>query len=436
METKLSLLTEKARGNRKLRFTSLAHLLSEEFLRACYEELKRKRACGVDGVTVEEYGRKLEENLRSLVQRLKMKSYRPQPVRRVYIPKPDGTQRPLGIPAVEDRIVQLGVSKILGAIFEADFLEGSFGFRPNRSAHMALNRVDKAIMAKPISHVVDMDIEKFFDRVDHRWMMKCLEVRIADPSLLRLIVRFLKAGVMEEGNYLETEQGTPQGGNLSPMLANIFLHYVLDVWFERRVKPALKGGVCYTRFADDFVICFEREEEAKAFGEMLKERLAKFGLSVCEQKSGVIEFGREVWEKWKRGGLKPATFDFLGFTHFCDTTRKGAFKVGRKTSSRKLRMKLKAMNLWLKAIRNAVPLSEWWPILRAKLIGHYRYYGVSGNMRELKSYYQSSLRLAYKWINRRSQKRSFDRERFIRFLSWNPLPQPRIYHSVYAFSSW
>lgn len=435
METKLRILTEKAKENPKLRFTSLAHHLDEEFLEGCYEEIRRKgrKAPGVDGVMMEEYGKDLKTNLKKLVERMKAKAYRPQPVRRAYIPKPDGGQRPLGIPAAEDKIVQLGIAKILSALFEPWFLEASYGFRPKRNAHQALARVHKAIMTKPVNYVVDMDIEKFFDSMSQDWLLKCLEVRIQDPSLLRLIVRFLKSGIMEEGKWRETEVGAPQGGNLSPVLSNIFLHYVLDLWFERVVRPRLKGYAEYCRFADDFVVCFEREDEAQTFGAELKVRLAKFGLKISEKKSRVIEFGRSVWEKARREGGKVAAFDFLGFTHHGAMTRKGGFKLGRKTSSKKMRVKLTAMNLWLKSVRNAVPLKEWWPVLRAKLQGHYNYYGVSENMRAMKAFGWVTQKWAFKWINRRSQKRSYNWEQFIRYLQWNPLPQPKIYHSLYAY---
>lgn len=440
VETQLGILTEKARANPKLRFTSLAHLLNEDFLGGCFEEIKRKKATGgrdkapgVDGVAAEEYGRNLEANLKGLVERMKAKSYRPQPVRRAHIPKPDGRQRPLGIPAVEDRIVQLGIAKILSAIFEADFLEDSYGFRPNRSPHQALVEIDRAIMTKPVNWVVDMDIERYFDSVPHDWLMKCLGVRINDPSLMRLVARFLKSGVMEDGKLQAMEIGTPQGGNLSPVISNIFLHYVLDLWFGKKVKPTFKGYSKYCRFADDFVVCFERQEEAEAFGKLLRERLEKFGLKVSEKKSRILEFGRRAWRKCQEGEPRPATFDFLGFTHYCDKTRKGAFKLGRKTSSKKLRAKLTAANLWLKSVRNVAKLSVWWPVFRAKLRGHYNYFGVSGNMREMKVFCNRTKRMAFKWINRRSQRKSFTLEAFERFLVWNPLPQPRILHNLYAF---
>ena len=241
-------------------------------------------------------------------------------------------------------------------------------------------------------------------------------------------------GVMEEGKSVATAVGTPQGGNLSPTLSNIFLHYVLDLWFERVIKPSLKGYAQLTRFADDFIVVFEREDEAKSFEAQLKERLSGFGLKTKESKSKIVEFGRKAWEKSRRNGDKIATFDFLGFTHFCDITRNGNFKLGRKTRSKKLREKLKNLNLWMKAVRNRVSLKKWWPILRAKLLGHYRYYGVSGNIRELANYHDKARKLAFKWINRRSQKRSYNWPSFQGFLLRNPLPQPRIYHNLYACS--
>ncbi|MBI4668157.1 MAG: group II intron reverse transcriptase/maturase [Elusimicrobia bacterium] len=434
METVLARLTEIAKRNPNTRFTSLAHYLNEDFLKACYEELKTNRAAGIDRVTVEEYGKNLNANIRDLVEKMKRWAYRPQPVRRAYIPKSDGSRRGLGVPATEDRVVQRAISKILMAVYEGLFLETSWGFRPKRSAHQALNRVDKAIMTQPVQWVVDMDIEKFYDTIDHHKLMECLRQRIADGSLLRLIARFLKAGVMEEGNYLETDRGAPQGGNLSPVLSNIFLHYALDLWFERKIKPTLKGYARLTRFADDFIVVFQHEQEAKAFGLALRERLGTFGLKIKESKSTIVEFGREAWRKAKGNGKKPDTFDFLGFTHFCSTTRRGFFKVDRKTSAKKFSQKCKALNVWIKAVRSQVPLKEWWPILRVKLTGHYRYYGISGNMRKLRNYYWQSIMLAYKWVNRRSQKRSYNWESFSKFLKWNPLPQPRIYHDLYAFA--
>ena len=428
MTTKLASLTRRARESPKCRFTSLMHLFTEDFLAGCFRELKRGKSPGIDRVTVEEYGVNLREKLRDLVTRMKAKRYRPRPVRRAYIPKPDGTRRPLGIPTAEDKIVQMGVKKILEAIFEADFVGVSYGFRPNRSCHDALDAVNEAVMAKPVNYVVDMDIKKFFDTVDHKWLMRFLRQRIVDPNFLRLVGRLLRAGVMEEGKYTEVDKGAPQGGVVSPVLANIYLHYVLDLWFKGVVKKQLKGYAQLIRYCDDFIVCLERRSDAEMFAEMLKERLGEFGLEIADKKSRTIEFGRFMWYKSQRQGSRLATFDFLGFTHYCAKSRKGKFKLGRKTARSKYWQKLRAMNEWLRSVRNTAKLEEWWPVLRLKLIGHYRYYGIGGNSRSLNTFYSETRRLAYKWINRRSQKRSYSLPQFLRFLEYNALPRPKIYH--------
>lgn len=432
--TKLSSLTALAQGNPQMRFTSLAHLLTVDFLKGCFRELKKNKASGVDGVTVREYGADLEDNLKDLVERLRAKRYRPQPVRRVYIPKPKGGKRPLGIPTVEDKLVQMALKKILEAIFEVDFVDVSFGFRPNRNCHQALDVLDKAVMTKPVNYIVDMDIEKFFDTVDHEWLMRFLRMRIADSSILRLIGRFLRAGVMEEGRYYQVDRGTPQGGVLSPLLANIYLHFCLDLWFEKRVKKENHGFCQLIRYADDFVVCFQKAAEARAFGDRLKERLNKFGLKVSEEKSRILPFGRYPYYSAQEKGRKLATFDFLGFTHYCTKTRRGYFRLGRKTSKAKFRQRIKELNQWLKDVRNQVELKQWWGVLRLKLMGHFRYYGISGNMAELRAFYKRAVRLAFKWINRRSQKRSYNWAQFHRFLQFNPLPVPKIYHLTYTLS--
>jgi RNA-directed DNA polymerase len=425
-------IASKAKEDPKCRFTSLAHLLNEEFLKECFRELKRGKSPGIDGVTISEYEKQLDENIADLVARLKAKQYKPKPVLRVYIPKPNGGKRPLGIPAVEDKIVQMALKKILEAIFEADFIDTSYGFRPNRNCHDALKKIDKIIMTGPVNFVVDMDISKFFDTVDHKRLMECLKERIVDSNLLQLISRFLKSGIMEEGVYCETDQGTPQGGVLSPVLANVYLHYVLDLWFETEVIPQLTGYAQLIRYADDFIVCFEKEEEeARAFGVALRQRMDKFGLTISEEKSKVIEFGQCACQRARKYGMKCETFDFLGFTHFCDKTRRGKFKLGRKTSRKKFTQKMKDMNIWLKRIRNLVERKDWWKVLRLKLLGHYRYYGMSGNIRWLQNFYYQTVKLAFKWINRRSQKKSYNWDQFSRFIQFNPLPKPKIYHSLY-----
>lgn len=424
MATKLANIANRAKEDRNLRFTSLVHLLDEDFLKECYLELKKDKAPGIDSMTVEEYGNKLEENIRDLVERLKAKRYIPQPVRRVYIPKPNGDKRPLGIPTVEDKIVQMGIKKILEAIYEQDFMEVSYGFRPDRSPHDALDELDREIVTRPINWIVDMDIEKFFDTIDHKWLMEFLKHRIADPNLLGLIGRFLKSGVMEDGRYIQTDIGAPQGGNLSPLLANIYLHYVLDLWFEKKVKKSLLGYGKLIRFADDFVACFQSEREARAFGVELRERMTKFGLTISEAKSKIIRFGRYA-------GQEAGTFDFLGITHYNTKTRSGKYQLGRKTSSKKLRQKLTGINQWLKSNRSSMPLREWIQILKQKMLGHYRYYGIRGNSFSLINYEYHVKRLLYKWINRRSQKSSYNWQQFIKWLERNPLPKPKIYHKPY-----
>lgn len=436
MSTKLTSLTLRAKENRKEQFTSLAYLLTESFLEGCFRELKRDKASGIDGVTVKEYEVSVTENIKDLAERLRLKKYKPQPVRRVYIPKSDGSKRGLGIPTVEDKIVQMGIKKILEAIYEADFTDVSYGFRPNKSCHTALDALDKTIMTKPVNAVVDMDIEKFFDTIDHQWLMKCLRQRVKDASLLRLISRFLKAGIMEEGKLIQTDKGTPQGGVLSPILANVYLHCILDLWFEKIVRKELRGFANLIRYADDFIACFQSPTEAKVFGDKLKQRLGKFGLRIAENKSRIIKFGRYVWQSAQEENGKVATFDFLGFTHYCDKTRYGKFKLGRKTSSSKFRQKIKAMNEWLKNTRNLVRLEEWWDSLRVRLLGHYRYYGISGNTRELRKFSIQTAKLAYKWINRRSQKKSYTYKQYCDFKKFNPLPNPKIYHLTYALSSY
>ena len=433
VSTKLWSITLRAREDPTCKFTSLAHLLTADFLKDCFRELKKDKAPGIDGVTWRKYEENLDENIEDLVTRLIAKQYRPQPVKRAYIPKSNGERRPLGIPALEDKIVQLAIKKILEAIFEEDFCDVSHGFRPYRSCHDALDMVDMIIMTKPVNTVVDMDITKFFDMVDHECLMECLKQRVVDPSLLRIIARFLKSGVMDEGKYRKTDRGTPQGGILSPILANIYLHYALDLWFEKEVKKQLNGFAQLVRYADDFIVCFQYDDEARAFWKALKERLAKFGLTISEEKSRIIKFGRYACQQARKQGKKCATFDFLGFTLYCDKTRNGKFKVGRKTSSKKFRQKMKTMNLWLKGVRNRTKLELWWPLLAQKMMGYYQYYGISGNIRGLQSFYYHTTELAFKWINRRSQRKSYNWGQFNRFLSFNPLPKPKIFH-FYALS--
>jgi len=432
--TKSALLSERARQEPQLQFTSLAHLLDVDFLRGCYFELGRDRASGIDGVSWQDYGKQLDENLENLVERMKAKRYKPQPAKRVHIPKNNDEKRPLGLPALEDKIVQRGIARILEAIYEVDFLDCSYGFRPKRGCHQALNAVDKTIMTKPINHVIEADIKGFFDNVSHPWMMKFLQVRIKDPSFLLLISRFLKAGYMDAGEFVSTERGTPQGGNLSPALSNVFLHYVLDLWFEKKIRPQARGACYLVRYADDFVCMVQYQDDAQYIEQALRDRFATFGLELHAEKTRTIRFGRYERENAQRQQRQANTFDFLGFAHFCGTSRKGKFIVGRQTSRKKFRQKCQEMNDWLRRIRNHKKAKDWWPTLAAKLRGHYHYYGVSGNMRSLNRFYHMTVRLTRKWLNRRSQRKRFYWKGFISYLKHYPLPRPRIAHNFYTLS--
>jgi group II intron reverse transcriptase/maturase len=426
MQTKLNLITNLARKDRGLKFNNLIHLINANNLKQCFRELKKNKATGLDGVTVEKYGMELDENVDLLMGRMKQWKYRPQPVRRVYIEKNDGKKRPLGIPSVEDKMVQMCIKKVLDAIFEVDFLNTSYGFRVGRSCHQALNRVDKIIMQKPVNYVIDADIKGFFDNVGHKLMRRCLEQRISDKFFLRLMVRMLKNGVFEEGRIMKPEKGTPQGAVLSPVLSNIYLHYAVDIWLNRDIKRNTNGYVEIVRYCDDFVIMVEKEEDSKWIMEKLSERLSKCNLELSLEKSKVVRFGRSS------GGGRGKTFDFLGFTHFNDKTRKGYYKVGRKTAGKRLNKSLKEMNMWLKAIRNLVKAKEWWKILGSKMRGHFQYYGVSGNMLSINKFYLVVIRMVKKWLNRRSQKKKFNWVRYKLYLQRHPLPKPRIYHNFYT----
>lgn len=433
MLDKLNLIAKKAQQDKRLKFTSLYHHINEDNLAACYQLLKRDKACGIDGETVASYGGNLSANLSRLVESLKAKTYRPKPVRRVLIPKPGKVEkRKLGIPTVEDKLVQMVLKQIIEKIYEPDFKDFSYGFRPGRSCHHAVKALDTAVMTKPVNYIVEVDIRKFFDEVSHYWLQRCLEERIADRNVLWLVRRFMKAGVMADGEVIPTTVGTPQGGVVSPLLANIYLHYVLDLWFEKRFKTQAKGYVEIVRYCDDFVVCCESEHDAKDFLQELRTRFSKFGLRVAEDKTKVLKFGRRVWQLSQRRKEKLESFNFLGFTHYCTKSRRGKFIMGHKTSKENLARKLKEMKEWMKKIRNQLALKDWWPTLKAKLTGHYNYFGISGNYRCLMQFYKSIFNLTFKWINRRSQKKSMTFEQYVNYLQHNPLPTPRICYALYT----
>ena len=428
----LSFIAAKAFSNRKEKFTSLAHLLNKEMFVDCFNSLNPRKAIGIDGISVAEYGNNLDANVSQLVTLMKSKEWRPEPVRRVYIPKPGKDEkRPLGIPSTQDKIVQEGVKRILESIYEQDFLPCSHGFRPNKSCHTALKSLNECLAKKRVNFVVEVDIRKFFDNVSHCWMLRCLKERISDPNFLWVIERFLKAGVMENGNLTASEQGTPQGGIVSPLLANIYLHFVLDLWFEKIFRKSSSCFMELIRYCDDFVVCFESEKDAIRFQVELRNRLSKFKLEVAEDKTRLIEFGKYCWKRHKQKGTKGATFNFLGFTHYMGTSRGGFYVPGHKTSKENLRRKLRDMKDWLRKIRSAAPLSEWRPVFNAKLRGHFNYFGVSGNMRSMLQFQWQCTSMLFKWLNRRSQKKSFTWATFAEYLSRFPIPKPMICHRLF-----
>lgn len=430
---KLTLITKKAIVEPKLKFTSLMHLLNKTYLLECFDELKAHKAPGVDKRTLESYSKEeIAEALNQTVIALKSHDYHSQPVRRVFIPKANGKLRPLGIPTIIDKTLQLATSRILEAIFEPHFLDLSYGFRPNRNSHEALKAINHMVMQEKVNWIIDADIKGFFDNVDHNWLKKCLAQRISDPNFLNLISKFLKAGVMIEGKKEATLKGTPQGGIISPLLANIYLHYVLDLWFDIKERKSFTGYMGLVRYADDFVIGVQHKHEAIKLLDDIRQRFAKFGLTLAEDKTRILEFGRFVRENNdKQDKGKPKTFDFLGFTHYCGQTRDGRFALKLKTQRKKLTLAIKAQNQWFKSIRNLTTLPDIWRTFAAKLRGHYQYYGVSGNFESVRSYYDQSIKLAYKWMNRRSQKKTWNYEEFNDYLKKYLLPQPKVTYAIY-----
>jgi group II intron reverse transcriptase/maturase len=437
LSTELNRLSEIAVRDTKVKFTSLAHLLTEDFLKDCYRELNHKAAAGIDQVSYTFYGENLGQNIAELVKRLRKKRYRACDIRRVWIPKPDGKQRPLGIPVLEDRIVQRGVARILSAIYEQDFLEVSYGFREGKSGHDALKSLELSIMKGGVNYLIDVDIKGYFDHVDHKWLMRMLRERIVDTSILRLIGKWLRAGVLEEGKRTRNEVGVPQGGVISPLLANIYLHYVLDLWLTRKVSKELAGRIYLVRYADDFVIgCTDREDAQKVW-EMLPDRLRQFGLELSSEKSRLIEFGRKAYLEGKGKGNRLNTFDFLGFTHYMTRSRRNGARLGRKTIGKRYRRTLIALNDKLRRMRNLLSFRELHMHLCRILNGYYNYYGFAGNAATLNKFAYAVEHMWFKWLNRRSQRKSYNWEEFQGLLKLYPLPRPMIvkgYQWIYAVS--
>lgn len=401
------------------------HHYTVDNLRACFQALEGNKAPGIDGVTKAMYGQHLEDNLQALHTKLHQMSYRPRPVRRVEIPKEDGTTRPLGISCTEDTIVQELTKRILEAIYEPVFLDTSYGFRPGRSCHDALRRLNQEVMSAPVNWILDMDLAKFFDTIPHQALVDVLAMRIADQTFLRLITRMLKAGihVLEEVVYEET--GSPQGSIVSPVLANAFLDTVLDQWFATTVQQHCRGYCMLLRYADDALALFEREDDAQRFLRVLPLRLAKYGWRLNTQKTLLLACGkRHAWQAFREKKRLP-TFDFLGFTHYWGRSRTGKARLKRKTSKKRVRRALRAMNDWLRQERNARPLPDLWRAMGQKMRGHFNYFGVTDNSRALARFARTVQRLVFKWLNRRSQRRSFTWERFCRYMQRFPLPRPR-----------
>ena len=406
METEIAEIGEQSRKRKKVQ--NLMCRVNKRTLADEFRKQETRKAKGIDGVDKTAYGENLDGNLGNLVERMKKFQYRPLPVRRTYIPKANGKLRPLGIPAFEDRLVQGVMAEELNAVYEERFLDVSFGFRPKRSCHDVVKYINQTVMTTKVNYMLEADIKGFFDNVNHEWLRKFLENDIEDKRFLRYVRRFLIAGIMEEGKLLESERGTPQGGLISPILANVYLHYVLDLWFEKKVKPRLKGEAYYVRYADDFLIMFQYEEDAIRVMNVLSKRLGKFSLEVAVEKTRILPFGRCKGTKEK--------FDFLGFTFYNTLTRTEKYRVGIMTSKKKLKAKKQAARQWLRT-RLTMPVADTMRTLALVIKGHCNYYGVNGNFNSIQKFWKYLKYATYRMLNRRDQKGRFKYDKFLRV--WN-----------------
>lgn len=397
--------------------------VNQEALIEQHKKQEKNKATGIDNVSKMDYEENLKKNTAELIERMKTMSYKPQEVKRVYIPKTGSNElRPLGIPAYEDRLVQGAMADVLNEIYENIFLDCSFGFRPGKDCHQAIKKLDEIIMKKNINYVVDADIKGFFNNVNHEWLVKFLELTIQDPKFIQYIMRFLKSGIMENMQHYESDKGTPQGGLISPILANVYLHYVLDLWFELYIKIKCKGEAYLIRYADDFVCCFEKEEDARMFYAELKDRLKKFDLELAENKSRIIPFGNNDSKE---------KFDFLGFTHVNGVNRKGNYKLAHYTSGKKSKAKKQAVKLWLIEKTRKYKIPYLIKKLNIKLQGTFRYYGVSDNMKWMTQFRKYVIYELYQQICRRSQKGKINWEKYSKILEYNPIVLPKVYHSMW-----
>jgi len=433
MSPGLSKVVERAKREPEARFDSLAHHLDEAALKRAFARIRRDAAVGVDGMTKEEYAKHLDENIRDLHQRMRTQQYRHQPIRRVHIPKGPGTRetRPIGISTIEDKIVQGALREVLEAIYEQDFLPCSFGFRPGRSVHDALGALDRMLFRERIEWVLEADIRSFFDSIVRKKLMELLQLRVADGSLLRLVGKCLHVGVLDGEEFTKPEDGTAQGSIISPLLGNVYLHHVLDLWFEREVHPRLRGHARLIRYADDFVIGFTRKEEAERVLVELKERMEAFGLTLHPDKTRIIPFARPSRTDKGTGASTLGTFDFLGFTLHWRRSRVGSWVLGMKTRKASSRKTLLRVGEWCRRHRHR-PRAEQHAALSRKLRGHYEHFGVNGNIRCLKQVMYRVKCLWYKWLRRRGQRKPLRWERFNAYLAQFPFPAPRICKQIWA----
>lgn len=423
ISTKLQAIAEQAIDYPEMVFTTLAHHIDVVWLKEAYRLTNKSSAAGIDGVTATDYG----DNLQELHERLQSGQYKALPVERVWLDKEDGRKRPIGKPAFEDKLVQRAVVMLLEAVYEQDLYDFSHGFRPGHSAHQALHELRGQCRKLDINWIVDADVSGFFDELRHDLLREFIKRRVNDGGILRLIGKWLNAGVMEEGKLTCADKGSPQGGVVSPILANVFLHYVLDEWFVKEVKPRLKGRCFLLRFADDFVIGCELESDARRIMAVLPKRFGRFGLTIHPHKTKLVKFGKPSQNQPL--GSKNGTFDFLGFTHYWAKSQQGYWVIKRKTAHKRLRRSIKALWQWCKENRH-LPLKEQYRMLCLKLRGHYQYYGIRSNYRQLEAIYQQAMRGWWYWLNRRNRQRDLEWDKFKRILTIFPLPRPRIIHAI------
>lgn len=435
VSTRLQRIAELARKMPEAALTTLAHHIDLDLLREAFRRTRKDGAPGVDGLTAADFAENLEQNLQGLLDRLKAGTYRAPPVRRVHIPKGDGSKtRPIGIPTFEDKVLQRAVCMVLESVYEQDFMSFSYGFRPGRSPHQALEALRQHLMKLRQGWVLEADIRGFFDNLGHRHLRGFLDQRVSDGVLRRAIDKWLKAGVLEDDVWKMSEAGSPQGGVISPLLANVYLHEVLDKWFVGVVKPRLEGRAELVRYADDFVIVFSSERDARRVFDVLPKRFEKYGLALHPEKTRIVEFSRPPQvPRDGEPGARPETFDLLGFTHYWGRSQKGNWVVKKKTASNRLQRALKAVSAWCQENRHQ-PVAEQSTILGSKLRGHYQYYGLTGNGSAISAFHHWVVRIWRKWLDHRSAKARMNWERFNRLLKRYPLPAPVVVHSVYRRS--